>query len=173
MAYNNSQHPTHIQDASWPLVTTGPTVGITVAELVALAAAGVTINLSEIAQHVRPNPPAEKILFDATPLLKPLMLRWRQYTEIKYGSQIENFEVRKYPFFLSAWSNTDKVFVFVCPLTVSCEPTILTDEALMYPSDALMGKLQLLLETHQKVPSTVEATNGIGAGPVPKFLSRA
>lgn len=122
--------------------------GITVDELAKLATAGVKIELTnEIAQYVRPNPPPEGVIFDATPLTKPLLQRWKRYQDIVDKGQTF---MQRYPFFLSAWSNGQTVYVFVCPLLHKASPLILTDEALLYPSDALMSKLHLLCETHPK-----------------------
>lgn len=127
--------------------------GITVEELTQLANAGVKIDLKDVAQYVRPSPkPA--VIFDATRLTKPLLQRWKQFQEIKHGTN--HYFDHKYPFFLSAWANGDTVYVFVCPENLKCEPMILTDAALTYPSDTLMAKIHLMMETQPNLGVQVE-----------------
>lgn len=111
---------------------------LTVSEVERLAKAGVKVEFKDIAAQVRPDIPESPHLFDNR-LVKPLVER---RAASRCNSQ-DNFI--SFPFNAYVTRYGDKFYIF---LSTGChEPCILQDEAHLYPSDALMASIHLLLST--------------------------
>lgn len=148
MAARGMLGPSFDDENNYPMMIEKPQPGISVSDVARLAQAGVTVNLKEIADYVRPDV-QEQPLFDASMLLKPLVDRLIRFKGMQNHMPFPPNRIND--FFFSAWCGRGKVFVFVCPQAVDCTPCILEDEIELYPSDALMAKIHLLNESHSKI----------------------
>lgn len=127
-----------------------PMYALPVSDIIKLAAAGVKIEFKDIANQIMPDPvqpqtaePSDGLRdYHNRLLVRPIVDRWRM------ANQKRDMEGHAFPFLLSAQQYKEKVYVFVG--TGNSEPCILTDEAHLYPSDALMAKLHLLQQTETK-----------------------
>lgn len=119
---------------------------LSVTDVEKLAKAGVQMSWKDIEGRVKPNEPQTFYHFDCTHLTDPLVERYRRATE-NLGAPVPP-GLLSLPFFLSAWEDraAGKVHVFVAGIG---EPVILEDEAMLYPSDTLMGKLHMLVQTQR------------------------
>lgn len=124
-----------------------PMAVLTVSDVERLAKAGVKMDYAEVKHCVVPDPPParEPTWSIHTELAALLVQRWNRLNTMDR----DGFEV---PFLLSAVRYEDKVHVFVAPNRgqYKAAPVILEDDEKLYPSDALMAKIHLLLETQPK-----------------------
>lgn len=111
---------------------------LSVSDVERLAKAGVAIKFEEIRHQIQPDaltPPP--MAYDAPRTLEEALWdRWKRAhrpSDHSFGAMI--------PYKINASEHGGKVYVFVSP--GDCPPFILEDEALLYPSDALMAKLAL------------------------------
>ncbi len=130
---------------------TVPCAVLSVSDVERLAKAGVAMKWEEIRHQVRPDLVPDKTgMFDCSQLLRPLVARLRLAHLNRARDNIAHaFSADgTMPYFLSAVSHGDKVYVFVAPNDKP--PVILEDDANLYPSDALMAKLFLMDKFHKE-----------------------
>lgn len=117
---------------------------LTVSDVERLAKAGVATSFDQIANRVMPDAPEMK---RATGLHMAIIERWQ--LSRKHSNEFGMMAGSLFPYpTIAAHHFKDKIYVFICHQTH--EPVILTDEAHLYPSDALMAKLHLLEEVAPK-----------------------
>lgn len=136
------------------LDSTGPRHVMTVTEVERLAKAGVQINFADVASQIRPDTP-KQVYCDSSEFIEPLVRRWERTDE---NNRRHRFGPPTFPFHVSVFTNGEKMFVFVATFTVKCDPVILEDDPRLYPSDNLITKLHLLIESHPKRYEGGEAT---------------
>lgn len=136
---------------SYPLHTKNP-VALTVSDIERLAKAGVTMQI----EHVIPmaDPPRDELRNvedchrNLNHLSRSLMQRWLQTKRARHSNDYFTMDGLCVPWSILATQHGDKVWVSVHPLTEGYEPFQLTDEAVIFPSDALMAKLALWEKEH-------------------------
>ena len=109
---------------------------LTVSDIERLAKAGVSMSFEAIVGCIEPDP-KPKDIFDDSHLTGVIIQRWRM-------TQQPGKDFGYMPFHLAAAVYKGKVHVFVSGR--DREPTVLVDEAHLFPSDALMANLHLYLE---------------------------
>ena len=116
-----------------------PMAKLTVSEIERLAKAGVTMTFSEIAAQVVPDymTPPNELHVDPMTLEESFWQRWRR----AHLPDPLTFRGDIAPYKIHCHERGDTVFIMVCPEKE--DPFIVFDEAILYPSDALMAKLAL------------------------------
>lgn len=124
-----------------------PMAILTVSDYERLAKAGVKVEYADIKHSVVPDPVQKhSVVRIDTELADLIVHRWNRIDERAMNGM-------EFPFLLSAVRHEDKIYVFVAPRPPhgrkSHGPVILEDDGKLYPSDALIAKLSLLLETQK------------------------
>lgn len=137
-----------IEKSGTGMLTEAPRHALSVSDVERLAKAGVSINISDIAQQLVPDPPPTPSHVFDTAAVSTLVKRLAtisafndNFNQFMDGS---GFLLRKYVS-LAASLHGDKVYVFVHMRGI--EPLIIEDAKHLYPSDALIAKLTLLSQT--------------------------
>lgn len=120
---------------------------LSVTDVERLAKAGIAITWNDISHSVLPDymmqPPPTPTSYEQA-LTDPIRERWRRANQHKAGRFDVNPTASVH---LSAVEYGEDIYVFVA--TGRGEPQILTDKSCLYPSDALMAQIHLLVEAQK------------------------
>lgn len=133
------------------IISMYPNEKLTVSDIERLAKAGVTMTFADVAAQITRDPPATpKTEYLADAIWKRWDVRSRDYAYLDVYSTDNGNPVRVDPFELYAvcGPNSTKVHVFVTP-SKTRRPVVIEDERTLFPSDALLTSLVLLLETQE------------------------
>lgn len=122
---------------------------LSVSDIERLAKAGVQVKWEDIESQVRPDEPAKDRSWTDPALTQVIVDRW-----MMVHPDGLNQPRNRIPFDLAATRHGDKVYVFASYVEgfmqaggrSKTEPCILTDDAALFPSDALMTKLIFMQE---------------------------
>lgn len=120
--------------------TPAPTMAMTTDQIERLAKAGVTVELAHKVYVQDPPPPMPPPQACGNDISQGIRERWMQSAKQQsreFGSYIVTPE-------LCAFQHGDKVYVFA--YSGNAEPEIIVDEAAIYPSDALLARLHLMMQ---------------------------
>lgn len=122
-----------------------PSMMLTVAQIEALAKAGVKVELAHtvIVKHDEPAPAYQ---YGALDLLNMVRDRWMMAMKAKNAVSAGNVFMESYfvnPL-IAAAKHGDKVYIFAGGGNTA--PHVIEDDAAIFPSDALLAKLHLMME---------------------------
>jgi len=137
-------------------------VSLPISDIERLAKAGVAMTIGDAPGQVSPYPDpvthhpnsteqeqemTERSYLLQTRLTKAIWYRWLR-SKNAMSPEYEPPRVQKHPFVMMATQHGDKVWVSIHPTNYTYEPFQLTDDSVIFPSDALMAKIALWESEH-------------------------
>jgi hypothetical protein len=130
------------------------TAFLNITDIERLAKAGVQVSLVGIVPQPDPFPPTPPYPYNTAPKMEDAIWdRWQRTKQARHTGNggYGHIDLEGYirPFQLLATQHGDKVFVSVHPTSLVYEPFMLEDDAVIFPSDALMAKIALWEKDHK------------------------